>query len=53
MKNPETVFRELGQLYDFQRELAKFRFRDKRKSNPAVASGQPVVRLPVLPGKRT
>ena len=26
MKNPETVFQELGDLYEFNREISKFRF---------------------------
>jgi len=33
MKNPDVVLRELGQLYDFQQELAKFRFRKRPKSS--------------------
>lgn len=37
MKKPDAVLRELGQLYDFQKELVKFRFRKKRESNKAVA----------------
>jgi hypothetical protein len=37
MKNPDAVFRELGQLFDFQRQLAKFRFRKRHKSNKAAA----------------
>jgi hypothetical protein len=31
MKSPDVVFRELGQLYDFYREIAKFRVVDKEK----------------------
>ncbi len=33
MKKPDVVLRELGHLYEFYRELAKFRFRDKGKFN--------------------
>lgn len=31
MKSPDVVFRELGQLYDFYREIAKFRFKSEGK----------------------
>jgi len=37
MRKPDAVLRELGQLYDFYRELAKFRFKGKGKPNRAVA----------------
>jgi len=33
MKKPDAVLRELGQLYDFRKELAKFRFKGKGESN--------------------
>jgi len=37
MKSPDAVFRELAKLYDFYRELAKFRFKkEKRKPNKGV-----------------
>ena len=29
MRSPDVVFRELGQLYDFYREIAKFKIGDK------------------------
>lgn len=35
MKSPDAVFRELGQLYDFYREIAKFRLMDKEKPGAA------------------
>ncbi len=31
MKNPDTVLRELGQLYDFNKEIARFRIRKTEK----------------------
>ena len=37
MKRADDTLRELGQLYDFQKELAKFRLRPKPESNEAVA----------------
>jgi hypothetical protein len=37
MKNPDAVLRELGQLHEFQQELARFRFRKTPKSNKAAA----------------
>lgn len=37
MSASEFVLRELGQLYDFRKELAKFRFREGPKSDKAVA----------------
>ena len=33
MKNPDTVLRELGQLYDFNKEIARFRIRKSEKPN--------------------
>ena len=32
MKNPDKVLRELGQLYDFNKEIARFRIRDVAKT---------------------
>ena len=29
MKNPEVVFRELGDLYEFYREIKKFKIEEK------------------------
>lgn len=37
MKNPDVVLREIGRLYDFQKELVKFRFRKRSRSNKAIA----------------
>lgn len=37
MKKPDAVLRELGQLYDFRKELAKFRFKGKGKPIRAAA----------------
>ena len=54
MKNPDAVLRELGQLYDFQRELAKFRFKKKPKSNRAAAPDRktaPLVPRSAVPGR--
>jgi hypothetical protein len=45
MKNPDAVLRELGQLYDFQQEVARFRFRKKTKSNKAAARDRRTARL--------
>ena len=36
MKSPDVVFRELAKLYDFYRELAKFRLKKKHKPNKGV-----------------
>ncbi len=36
MKSPDMVFRELAKLYDFYRELAKFRLKKKHKLNKDV-----------------
>lgn len=36
MKNPDVVLRELGQLHDFRRELAKFRFSKTIKASRAA-----------------
>ena len=38
MKKPDAVLRELGQLYDFQKELSKFRFRDRQKPSEDAAA---------------
>jgi|GEM_PF-2431231 len=43
MKKPDVVLRELGQLYDFQKEIEKFRFREKGETEPhgpAVPDGR-------------
>ena len=37
MKKPDAVLRELGQLYDFQREIAKFRLKERPRSAKAAA----------------
>ena len=31
MKNPDQVFRELGQLYEFQKQLKTFQSKDKKQ----------------------
>ena len=36
MKSPEAVFNELGKLYDFYKEIARFRFRKTRKPRERV-----------------
>ncbi len=36
MKSPDMVFSELAKLYDFYRELAKFRLKKRRKPNKRV-----------------
>lgn len=43
MKSPEVVFNELGKLYDFYKEIAKFRLKKARKLNKRVKadSGAP------------
>jgi len=52
MKKPDVVLRELGQLYDFRRELAKFHFKPKRKTGQTLAvKREPVLPRPVLSGK--
>ena len=38
MKKVGEVFRELGRLYDFQKELAKLRFRDEGKPSGVAAA---------------
>ena len=53
MKNPDIVLRELAQLYDFQKELAKFRFRERPKSNKAAKPDRetaPLVPRSAVPG---
>jgi len=37
MKKFDAVLRELGQLYDFRRELTEFRFKNKRKAKKVAA----------------
>ena len=39
MKNPETVFQELGDLYEFNREISKFRFIES--GNKGTATDMP------------
>jgi hypothetical protein len=54
MRNPDAVLRELGQLYDFQKELAKFRFKMRPTSNKAAAPDRgiaPHVPRSVVPGR--
>jgi hypothetical protein len=36
MKSPEAVFNELGKLYDFYKEIARFRLKKTRKLNERV-----------------
>ena len=36
MTSPETVFNELGKLYDFYKEIARFQFRKTRKPRERV-----------------
>jgi hypothetical protein len=36
MKNPDNVLRELGDLFEFYRQIKKFKFKDKKKSNKSV-----------------
>ncbi len=36
MRNPDAVLRELAQLHDFQKELAKFRFSKRSRYNKAA-----------------
>jgi 2',3'-cyclic-nucleotide 2'-phosphodiesterase len=48
MKNPDAVFRELGQLYEFYREIAKLRFKIKPGPEGAGKPGRKAVAL-VLP----
>ena len=53
MKKPDAVLRELGQLHDFYRELAKFRFKNEQKSK-AVAPDRETASLvprPAAPGR--
>ena len=33
MKNPETVLRELGDLYEFYRQIKRFTIKEKKSSN--------------------
>jgi len=54
MKNPDAVLRELGQLYEFQQQLAKFRFRKKPASNKAAAPNRqsaPLIHRSSVPGR--
>ena len=37
MKKPDAVLRELGELYDFHRELRRFRFRQGREPDQVAA----------------
>jgi len=36
MKSPDVVFNELGKLYDFYKEIARFRLKKTRKLNERV-----------------
>jgi hypothetical protein len=36
MKSPDVVFNELGKLYDFYKEIARFQFRKRRKPRERV-----------------
>ena len=36
MKNPEIVLQELGDLYEFYRQIKTFKIKDKNKSNKTV-----------------
>jgi hypothetical protein len=40
MKRADDTLRELGQLYDFQKELARFRLRPKAESSKAAQESQ-------------
>jgi hypothetical protein len=44
MKSPDVVFRELAKLYDFYRELAKFRLKKKHKPEKGVRVDAPTSR---------
>jgi hypothetical protein len=37
MRDPDAVLRELGRLYDFQKQLAKFRFTGSPKPSKDTA----------------
>ncbi len=41
MKKPDAVFRELGQLYEFQKEIAKFKLRDRTTTDSRSAASGP------------
>jgi hypothetical protein len=47
MKNPETVLRELGDLYEFYRQIKKFKIKDQKASNKKAQSN--TVPPPVVP----
>lgn len=36
MKSPDVVFDQLGKLYDFYREISKFKLRVKQNSDKAA-----------------
>ncbi len=36
MKSPDVVFSQLAKLYDFYREISKFKFKGKQKFNKAA-----------------
>ena len=38
MKNPDIVFRQLGQLYEFAKELKIFRNRVKNNPDPCISA---------------
>jgi hypothetical protein len=44
MKSPDVVFRELAKLYDFYRELAKFRLKKKHNPNKSMRVQSPASR---------
>ncbi len=40
MKSPDVVFSQLANLYEFYREISKFKVKAKRKPNKAVLRGR-------------
>ena len=47
MKRADSVFRELEQLYDFHKELRKFRLpRKQEPSKPLPKEGHPAPEIP-------
>ncbi len=36
MKNPETVLRELGDLYEFYRQIERFKIKKKKATRKSV-----------------
>ncbi len=47
MKNPERVLRELGNLYEFYRQIKKFKINEEKASNKTVQPN--AVSPPVVP----